>query len=82
MGNVGGYIGLFLGYSILQIPDVILFFVGKIRKYLKKRSTINPNTLDITVQERGLSVHQNTIEQTINNPVSYTHLTLPTIYSV
>ena len=67
VGNVGGYIGLSLGYSILQVPEVILCVVGKKRKYLMKRSTITPHTLDITVQERGLSVHRNTMEQNTNN---------------
>ena len=31
IGNIGGYIGLFLGYAILQFPD----FVSKFRKWLK-----------------------------------------------
>ena len=33
VGNAGGYIGLFLGYSFLQIPQA---FLG-IRRYFQKR---------------------------------------------
>ena len=29
IGNVGGYIGLCLGYSILQIPDFVVFILCK-----------------------------------------------------
>ena len=29
IGNVGGYIGLCLGYSFLQIPDFIVFILSK-----------------------------------------------------
>ena len=29
IGNIGGYIGLVLGYSLLQIPDFIIFILGK-----------------------------------------------------
>ena len=32
IGNVGGYIGLCLGYSILQIPDFIQLLVFKLKK--------------------------------------------------
>ena len=33
VGNAGGYIGLFLGYSFLQIPQAI----QGIRRYFQKR---------------------------------------------
>ena len=32
VGNVGGYIGLFLGCSLVQIPDFLLFISRKIKK--------------------------------------------------
>ena len=47
IGNVGGYIGLVLGYSIVQIPDLILFLFWKLRKYYlqhKQRNYINPTS--------------------------------------
>ena len=34
IGNIGGYIGLCLGYSILQVPDFLLGIVSKIKKYV------------------------------------------------
>ena len=40
IGNIGGYIGLCLGYSILQIPGFVLMIVSKIRK---RRLTSFPN---------------------------------------
>ena len=39
IGYIGGYIGLFVGYSVLQIPDTILILKGKCEKlYLKARN--------------------------------------------
>ena len=35
IGTIGGYIGLFLGYSILQIPD---FLTNMVLKYNKRRA--------------------------------------------
>ena len=29
IGNIGGYIGLCLGYSLLQIPELVVFLVKK-----------------------------------------------------
>ena len=51
VGNVGGYIGLFLGYSFLQIPDTILYIVSRLKKYSKQSHNVAPTPLDITVQE-------------------------------
>ena len=36
IGNVGGYIGLFLGYSFLQIPDFIIFIVLRAKRWLER----------------------------------------------
>ena len=38
IGNIGGYIGLVLGYSLLQIPDFIIFIVRRTNGW---RSEIN-----------------------------------------
>ena len=32
IGYIGGYIGLFVGYSIMQIPDTILTIMKKCKK--------------------------------------------------
>ena len=32
VGNVGGYMGLFLGYAICQFPDMISYFLLKLRR--------------------------------------------------
>ena len=36
VGNVGGYIGLCLGYSILQIPDLVLLILYKVKMYVSR----------------------------------------------
>ena len=36
VGNAGGYIGLFLGYSFLQIPQAILGIYGYFQKRHQK----------------------------------------------
>ena len=39
IGYIGGYIGLFVGYSILQVLDTILILKGKCEKlYLKAKN--------------------------------------------
>ena len=37
VGNVGGCIGLYLGYSLLQIPDLIIFLAEWSRKFISER---------------------------------------------
>ena len=32
VGAVGGYVGLFMGYSIVQFPDAIMFIIAYIQK--------------------------------------------------
>ena len=39
VGNAGGYIGLFLGYSCLQIPTVILATYRLLQKRYSKSAT-------------------------------------------
>ena len=34
IGTIGGYIGLFLGYSLLQVPSAISFFVTRLSNSL------------------------------------------------
>ena len=36
VGYIGGYIGLFLGYSLLQIPDLIIFLSAMAKKCFRK----------------------------------------------
>ena len=36
IGNIGGYIGLCLGYSILQIPQFIVLILCKVKVYISK----------------------------------------------
>ena len=50
MGNIGAYIGLFLGYSALQLPDFIVLVSQHFRKYLTKRRSVMANVVTITTQ--------------------------------
>ena len=54
IGIVGGYVGLFLGYSILQFPDSILQLFFKLEKYRKRnlnnREKVAPNSKDENVE--------------------------------
>ena len=36
IGEIGGYLGLFLGYALAQIPSTILFLVNCIQKVGKR----------------------------------------------
>ena len=55
VGNVGGYIGLFLGYNFLQIPNLIILIVLRAKSWLeqikKDRDQNKTKTLKIMVHE-------------------------------
>ena len=59
VGNVGGYIGLCLGYSMLQIPDLVLLIATSIKrsfgKIQKKQQNIPLNSLHITSRRKNQS---------------------------
>ena len=38
VGNIGGYIGLLLGYSLLQIPEFITWVMFKFERYFGRSS--------------------------------------------
>ena len=47
IGNIGGYIGLCLGYSLLQVPQLLSALFGKIKKFyllMKDRASGNKAT--------------------------------------
>ena len=45
IGNIGGYIGLCLGYSLLQIPNFIMRLTLKCKKCGSKRQPTRRNML-------------------------------------
>ena len=62
VGNIGGYIGLFLGYSILQIPDFIVVIFCKVKMFMsrsRKGITLNSNISFTTKQEGRKNVNSN-----------------------
>ena len=44
VGNIGGYIGLLLGYSLLQIPEFITWVMFKFKRYFNRSSNIDEQT--------------------------------------
>ena len=52
---MGGYIGLFLGYSFLQIPDFIILIVLRAKSWLERiqdgKDTNQTKTLKVMVHE-------------------------------
>ena len=56
IGNIGGYIGLCLGYSLLQIPELLLALFRKTNKFYlamgeKASENIVPNSRVLVVAE-------------------------------
>ena len=59
VGYIGGYIGLILGYSLLQIPDFILLLRLKAKKYFGKRKFPTKFTSALTYpQEKSLEKYR------------------------
>lgn len=74
VGSVGGYIGLCLGYSILQLPDIVLSAIRYFKKYysekFNKGHDISTSSFNSTTKENGeikrLSTHKNDLKNEIN----------------
>ena len=58
VGNIGGYIGLLLGYSLLQIPDLITWIVFKSKRCFNRSSK---NKHDIDQLTKGSDIKQHTL---------------------
>ena len=68
IGYIGGYVGLILGYSLLQIPQLISLVSQHLKKYLAKRSADEYNdTTQVNVEE-ALSKHINYGSPTTTTP--------------
>ena len=55
IGTIGGYIGLFLGYSILQIPDFVIQVMSRYSNYkakVQKTEKIKILTNKVNIQSR------------------------------
>ena len=67
---MGGYIGLLLGYSFLQIPDFIILNVlktkGWFEQFREKRDQNQTRTLKITIHE-NISASQDRSERESND---------------
>ena len=56
VGNIGGYIGLLLGYSLLQIPDLITWIVFKSKRCFN-RSSKNKHDIDQLTKGSDIKHH-------------------------
>ena len=50
LSNVGGFIGIFLGYSMLQIPGFLQFIMGLIIKKINNENKCNQNSINSIFQ--------------------------------
>ena len=56
IGNIGGYVGLLLGVSILQAPTLMVQLFGNLMKFCMKKSTHSATHVPgITLMENGES---------------------------
>jgi hypothetical protein len=54
IGNIGGYVGLLLGVSILQVPNLLLQLLGNVVNfYIKKRGQSVITSPDNVAAENG-----------------------------
>ena len=62
-GNAGGYLGLFLGYAVLNIPELVHGAYKWAReKYQRKRQDIEEVVENCEDQESGLGGEQRRVE--------------------
>ena len=74
IGTIGGYIGLFLGYSFLQIPTLITYLFQTVNKWysnvkVKEKSTEN----NLTSNVANLSYHLHFTEDKEHLSLHTTH---------
>ena len=71
VGYIGAYIGLILGYSILQIPDLILLVSRNAKKYLVSRNASGTNNLSrpLTICVKEQLSNTNGLETTTRNTI-------------
>jgi len=80
VGNSGGYIGLFLGYALLQIPGMLCYMITWCYKYFLKwmKANVNNENNDETTQEiENISTFQvlpGLTTDSISNPGIVNHL--------
>ena len=59
IGYIGGYIGLFVGYSILQIPNTLFALTRKCKKYYfkikKEKGSVPSIGIHVNVKEGKLN---------------------------
>ena len=77
VGYIGSYIGLILGYSILQIPHLISLISRQLKKYLAKRqSDVDNDTTKIHVEEAiSENVNYGSTTTTPAKTLHFTHIT-------
>ena len=75
VGYIGGYVGLILGYSLLQIPQLILLISRHLKKHAKKQSSDEYNdTTQVNIEEAGRE-NTNFGSTTITTPKTTSALT-------
>ena len=76
IGNIGGYIGLCLGYSILQIPQFIVLILCKVKVYISGlKDKINTDPKISFMPEHKIVGHLQPNDDPIGQP-KYTHSTI------
>ena len=76
IGNIGGYIGLCLGYSILQIPQFIVLILCKVKVYISKlKEKINTDSKISFMPEHKIRDNLQPNDDSIGQP-KYTHSTI------
>ena len=77
VGNTGGYIGLFLGYALLQIPGILLYLITRCYNFFFKWDKSNVRSQYIDEKEK-INENSNPFQHLPGVPKGSTH-TLGTI---
>ena len=75
VGYIGGYVGLILGYSLLQTPQLILVISRQLKKHAEKQSSDEyHDTTQVNIEEAGPE-NTNFGSTTITTPKTTSDLT-------
>ena len=64
-GNIGGYVGIFIGYALLQVPEALVRFIKKMRKVdtSTKNLTIRGYCIDAAAVDNRISALEEQIRK-------------------
>ena len=74
-GNISGYIGFFIGYSLFQIPNLIRYLYRFVKEYRQRNATKKSNRKATAIADKRIAI-ENCTERNIEEELKRFNLEL------